>query len=136
MNWTRWMWSGLRTIADGMAESLGYRRIIKLSEHRIKEEYAKPEDLEGEMAYDESHYVNGNIYIDGHANPVKPNEVEDKVELISSKRYKDFMQQDLAADIIRATEDEGNLKMLVMLSVIFSMVSASILGFIATMMFM
>lgn len=81
---------------------------IVLTEHKIKTKARKPKN--SDKAWDDSHWVYGNIFIKDYANPVKI--AKDKVEendyhLIASERYKTFMEQDLIDDMLQASKDDG-----------------------------
>lgn len=66
------------SLAEGLASLMGYKLVITLDEHKIDLKFVKPGDFRRKEAfYDDAHYVNGNIFLDGYANPVKP--VFDKV---------------------------------------------------------
>lgn len=95
-------------LAVGVASLLGYKLIVSVDEHRINVELTKPEELR-ERIYDTNHYVNGNIYVKGYANPIKPllDKAESKVELVSSERYKNFMRMKILKELIKTAEGTG-----------------------------
>lgn len=93
---------------------------IVLTEHKIKTKAVKPE--RSEKAWDDSHWVHGNIFIKDYANPVKISKEkieENDYHLIASERYKTFMEQDLIDDMLQASKDSG-LTLLQALIVILS----------------
>lgn len=57
-------------IVDGTARALGLETKVELSDHSITVEYALP-DVDT-RAWDSNLYVNGNVFVDGYANPIKP----------------------------------------------------------------
>lgn len=95
-------------LAVGVASLLGYKLMVSVDEHRIDVELTKPEELR-ERIYDTSHYVNGNIYRKGYANPIKPllDKAGKKVELVSSERYKEFMRMKILKELIKTAEGTG-----------------------------
>lgn len=95
-------------LAVGVANLLGMKLMITIDEHRIDVELVKPDKLR-ERVWDSSHYVNGNIYVKGYGNPIKPllDKAENKVELVSSERYKNFMRMKILKELIKTAEGTG-----------------------------
>jgi hypothetical protein len=103
------MFRALFTIAvnalRGTARLFGYELKIVLTEHKIKTKFDKP-SREGNC-WDDSHWIRGNIFIKDIANPIniKKSDVEDEdVEIITSERYKRFMEQSLVDDMLQASK--------------------------------
>lgn len=81
---------------------------------------------DGERAWDDTMYVRGNLFVDGYANPVKPqvrtnaelgdsdevdvevseqaSEDPENVSMMSSARYRLFMVQDLVSELLNPKE--------------------------------
>lgn len=57
-------------LVDGTARALGLETKVELSDHSIKVEYALPNI--DTRAWDSNLYRNGNVFVDGYANPIKP----------------------------------------------------------------
>lgn len=106
----------------GLGETLAYfggnKLKITLDEHQIDIDVVNPLDVE-DVAYDTNHYVNGNIFIDGYSNPVKHkfDEAEEEVELVSSMRYKPYMNNKLLEDLIKSTEGRKGDALFMMMAV-------------------
>jgi hypothetical protein len=106
-------------------ELLGYQLAVEVSDHSIDIQLEKPNHEQ--RAWDTNLYSDGNLFVEGYANPIKPRveynedlenpdtiDVEDgdpdehtqdfeserHVELISSPRYRDYMRQDLISQIL------------------------------------
>lgn len=99
-NWTD-------SLGEVFAKFGSLKRKVTLTPHKIKHRYVIPEDLDGELAWDDEMYVNGNIFFKNRANPVKLESISDSCEWISSERYKDYMKNKLVRSLIKTTEDEG-----------------------------
>lgn len=80
-------------IVAGIMLMLGYKLKVTVGEHKIYLDWVKASDMK-ERAWDSTHFVNGNIFIKGFANPVKPylDKKKNKLELMESTRYKDYMK--------------------------------------------
>ena len=93
-------------LGDGIAMLFGYKLVVTLGEHEIKLDYVKPKEIKGIKAWDNSHYKNGNVFLEGFANPVKAfiDRKKKGLKLISSERYIDYMQNTLIRDVIRVAE--------------------------------
>lgn len=92
----------------GIARIFGYELKIVLTEHKIKTKFDNP-SREGNC-WDSTHWTKGNIFLKGIANPIKPKktEVEDgDWDLITSERYKTFMEQSLIDDMLQASKSDG-----------------------------
>ena len=115
-------------LADGIASFGGYDLEIVVDDHEIEFSFVDSEDLD-RRAYDGDHYVNGNIFRDGYANPIKPvlDDAEDEVELIRSDRYKDYMNQKLVREMVKATEGRQGGNILLLVTAFASIISAGIL---------
>lgn len=119
------------SLAVGVAEVLGMKLKVELSEHRINLSLVEPEKLT-KRAYDSNHYENGNVFIEGFANPVKVklDDARDELELIASERYKHFMKMTLLKDLIRSTEGNGwTLEKMVQLLIALTIVNIGLVGF-------
>lgn len=111
-----------------MGQSVGLELAVELSEHSIEIEMEKPD--EDTRAWDPDLYSNGNVFVQGYANPIKPrvqynqaleepstidvtegdgegvqDDTDDTddgphLELISSGRYRDYMRQDLISQLL------------------------------------
>ena len=59
-------------IAAGIAlgSATGLQKVVELSDHSIQIQMEQPD--ESNRAWDTSLYKNGNVFIDGYSNPVKP----------------------------------------------------------------
>lgn len=80
-------------VVAGIMLMLGYKLKVTVGEHKIYLDWVKASNLK-ERAWDKSHYVNGNIFVKGYANPIKPRLDREKsnLDMIESTRYKDFMK--------------------------------------------
>lgn len=95
----------------GMSRMLGNEIAVVITPHKIKLRAVDPDRTD--KSWDESHFVNGNIFFEGFANPFKPQypdteedaEETHDIDMISSDRYKKFMEQNLISDIIAEGED-------------------------------
>lgn len=125
------MFGSLATIAVGISRSfgrmLGNELAVVVTPHKINLEMVDPDKTDRD--WDETLYTHGNIYFRGFANPIKPKfpdteehaREEMELELISSDRYKQMMEQTLMQDIIEeGTPDSGLTlsKVLVILAVL------------------
>jgi len=114
------------SVNEGIARVLGLQFKVELSDHSIDVEFAKPD--KDESAWDTNMYRNGNVFVAGYANPIKPvvnehakfsepntvdvdeggepeNESDDiHVSMISSSRYRDYMRQDLVSQLLTPQE--------------------------------
>ncbi len=97
--------NGIDNFGKIIAKFGSLKRKVTLTPHKIKHEYVDPEDLEGELAWDDEMYVNGNIFPKNKSNPVKLD--TGSCEWISSKRYKDYMKNKLVRSLIKTTEEGG-----------------------------
>lgn len=92
----------------GIARMFGYELKIVLTEHKIKTKFDNPE-REGNC-WDSEHWVRGNIFFKGIANPIKPKKSEVKDgdwDIITSERYQTFMEQSLIDDMLQASKSDG-----------------------------
>ncbi len=113
-----------------VGESMGLSKKIEVSDHSISVELTNPD--KDTRAWDSNMYRNGNLFVQGYANPIKPRvdhntqledpdtvEVEEgdsgtesdsedgegrHVNLISSSRYRDYMRQDLVSQLLTPKE--------------------------------
>jgi hypothetical protein len=112
------MFSKIATLAVGISRSfgrvLGNQIAVIVTPHRIKLRMIDPDSTD--RYWDESFFTAGNIYFEGFANPIKPRVPESEseareereLELITSDRYKEMMEQSLITDIIgEGTKDSG-----------------------------
>ncbi len=127
----------LISLGMGIAELFDYKLKVVLDKHEISIEVVNPDEIE-DVAYEKDHYVNGNLFIDGYSNPIKPvlDKAEDKLELISSDRYKDYMRQDLVKNLIKSTEGTGGKNTLLLLAVVFSSITMVMMAGFFLMLFM
>ena len=107
------MFGALFTIAVSLIRStarlFNYELKIVLTEHKIKVKFDKPDREEN--CWDDSHWIRGNIFLKGIANPIniKKSDVKESedVEIITSDRYKTFMEQSLIDDMLQASKSDG-----------------------------
>jgi len=105
------MFKNMFTLALNMTRALaytfGYELRVELTDHEIKLNFADPNNEEN--CWDETHYVSGNLFIQGYANPIKPEVSDDfsDYELIESERYKSYMRNSLIDDIMKASKKSG-----------------------------
>lgn len=120
--------SAIGTSAVGIARSignaLGCELVVDVSGHSIDVRMVPP-GSDDSLAWDDSLYVRGNLFVDGYANPVKPvvdhnegvdnpdevdvqeaqaSETDAHVSVISSARYRMFMIQDLVSELLNPSE--------------------------------
>lgn len=92
---------------------MGNELTVTLSNHDIKLGSDNPSSTE--KVWEDDLYVEGNVYLDGYANPVKPDvpvteyDIEDDdLDLISTDRYKHNLISDLRDALIEeGTEGSG-----------------------------
>lgn len=116
---------------ESTASAMGVRTKVELSDHSINVSYRLPDD--DKRAWDRDLYKNGNVFVSGYANPIKPRvehneqlenpdtvdvaegDVDEEaaeseadggphVSLISSSRYRDYMRQDLVSQLLTPQE--------------------------------
>lgn len=98
-----------------LGELLGYELDVVISEHKIKLEMVSPEDLDGSgRMWDDSIFTTGNLHLEGIANPIDFEWPDDDsaASIITSERYKTFMEQSLIDDIISEGSDNSGLTLL------------------------
>lgn len=123
-------WTANALIARGrsIGRSAGCEMQVQLSDHSIETRMVSPD--RDDLAWDDSLYRHGNVFLEGYANPVKPRvdrhkELEDGdtasldetahdateadtsdsgAELISSGRYAAFMRQHLIEQLLNPSE--------------------------------
>jgi len=99
--------NGLLGLIEGIGILLGYKWRVRLDLHKIYLDFISP-DEKSTREYNHDHFVNGNIYVKGKSNPIKPKlEGKEAQDVISSDRYKTFMGLSLANDLVLAQKDEG-----------------------------
>lgn len=128
--------NGLVGLVVGIARLLGLKLKVQLSEHKIKLSLVEPDKLENE-AYDSTQYANGNIFLEGYANPIKArfDDAKENLELIASERYKHFMRMSLLKDLIRSTAGGGwTLKKILVVTLVISLVNTAMIGFFLVML--
>lgn len=100
--------NGLVKLGYGIGDALGLKWNIEVDEHKLYVELDELKDNIGK-AYDRNHFVNGNIFIKGSSNPVKPVIQNGDVELVSSQRYKSLMRNKVIEDLIKSQEEEEGM---------------------------
>jgi hypothetical protein len=103
-----WLFTTVVNALRGTARIFNLELRIVLTEHKIKTEFVKPKN--SDVAWDSEHWVYGNIFVEGIANPVKITKSkleEEDVEIITSDRYKTFMEQSLIEDMLQASKSSG-----------------------------
>lgn len=120
--------TALLVIARALGQLLGNELDIVIKEHEIDLEMVKPEQIhEKGRAWDSSHFTEGNIHLEGIANPinVSRNWIGDDADIISSDRYKTYMKNKLMKDIVNETTDTSGLTLfhvlIILATVQFSM---------------
>lgn len=116
--------------ALALGDQVGLQQKVEVSDHSIDVELTMPDH--DNRAWDPDMFKNGNLFVDGYANPIKPSvehhkDLEDSdtvevqegdpdtedtendesgphVELISSSRYRDYMRQDLVSQLLTPQE--------------------------------
>jgi hypothetical protein len=122
----KYLFAALLNAVRGIARTFGYELKIVLTDHKILLKFDNP-DREG-SCWDKSHWTYGNIFIEGYANPVKPSITEDdKTEMITSDRYKTFMEQSLIDDMLQASKSKG----LTLLQAVIAIVSLQVATILA-----
>jgi len=95
----------------GLSRALGNELAVIVSEHKIKLKMVDPDKTS--RYWDTQMFSYGNLYFEDYANPIKPKHPDTEeqakeslgLELISSERYKSFMEQNLITDIINEGQD-------------------------------
>lgn len=77
----------------------GKEPAVIIGEQTFDVSYRYPKNTENH-AWDDDHYAEGNIFVEGQANPVKiqKSDVKEKCEFIESEKYKTAMQQSVLSD--------------------------------------
>lgn len=89
----------------GTARLFGYEIALVLSEHKIKTKFKSPNSKTN--AWDSEMYVHGNIFFKDLANPIKPTKSDispEENDIITSERYKTFMEQSLIDDMLKVSQ--------------------------------
>lgn len=102
-------------ISRSLSRALGNELAVIITPHKIKLRMVDPDNTD--KNWDESMFTHGNMYLQGFANPVKPQipDTEDDakqsqdLELIESERYKTVMEQSLVNNIIEEGLDRSGL---------------------------
>lgn len=105
--------SGIVKLIEGLLYLLGYRYKITLGRHKIYIDFCKPKKMaKDDRIYDDGHYVNGNLYLKGGANPVKVGKglTDGKFKVIPSGKYMKFMEMKVLNDIARLSEGDMEIK--------------------------
>lgn len=112
----------LLKMAESWAEFSDKKLVVQLDKHKIDMEFVDTDEYKyNDAFYDDRHYINGNIFIKGYANPIKPvfdrtiedadelddDKVVEKLKLKPSLRYKTFMREDKIRQIAGAKWDTG-----------------------------
>lgn len=118
----------MQSFTEATASALGLQLKVEASDHSLSVEYTAPD--KDNRAWDADLYRNGNLFVAGYANPIKPRvnhndklENPDTIEvtegdaetdtddddsphvsLISSSRYRDYMRQDLVSQLLTPQE--------------------------------
>lgn len=102
----------LQNLNDRIRGNFGYERKIVISEHKIFVRY-KPKGHTGKYSGKSDFYSNGEIYLKGHANPIKisPHEVSEngEVDLVSSQKYKNAVSNQIIEQALNTPSDEYTL---------------------------
>jgi len=97
---------------------------IVLTEHKIEINAVNPDEIDKD--WDSNIWTYGNIYLKDIANPIniKKSEIKDKdYDLITSERYKTFMEQSLIDDMLQASKSDG----LTLKQVLIAIISTNLL---------
>lgn len=107
------MWHTIATVMIAFSRSIGkmfgYELAVIINEHSIKLKMVNPDNKE-DRAYDDNHFVSGNVFVKEFANPLSIEKVAEaykEQEFITSERYKKYMEQSLIDDIVRSSKDDG-----------------------------
>lgn len=124
------MWNTISTVLIALSRSIGkmfgYELAVIINEHSIELQMVNPENVE-ERAYDDNHFVSGNLFVKEFANPVNIKNMAKAYkdqEFITSKRYKKYMEQSLIDDIVRSSKNSG----LTVTQAVFILVAAQALS--------
>lgn len=112
---------------EGVAKLLGLKWCIEVTDHKIEVEFVDPDD-KSKREFNENHFTNGNIYIKGYSNPVNISKAKDKLDLVSSDRYKDFMNGELRKGLMHINPEGWTTKKLVMVVMVLTAINTSIIG--------
>lgn len=100
-------------LARTVARVLGYELGVLVGKHEIRLVFRDPDDTES-MAWDDSAFVNGCVFVGNWANPF---EYEgDRGDLVATEHYETLMKEDFVGDILRL--DSGKLTLKVVLGVL------------------
>lgn len=99
------------TLGRVFLKLFGYKMGVILKRHKIDLKAIKPDKhKDTDRYFDESHYIDTNVYVENYANPVKINDQGEELELIASDRYKKFFKMDILESIARLSEGALEVK--------------------------
>lgn len=90
--------------ARGIANEADHELIVDIGKHDFELDFVEPDSNE-ERHWDDL-YQRGNIYLKNHANPIKP-DPDDADSIITTDRWKQFLDQNAYADAFDTIEDTG-----------------------------
>lgn len=109
-----WLFTTLLNAVRSVARAVGLELEVVLTEHKIKTKMQNPDKTD--KFWNSKIWTNGNIYLKDYANPVNieisdienhSHKEDDSVDadLITTERYKTFMEQSLIDDMLQASKD-------------------------------
>lgn len=95
------LFTALLNSVRGIARIFGYEISIVLTEHKIETKFDHPK-REGNL-WDSDHWLHGNIFLEGYANPIKPtkDDLDEDAKVITSDRYESWMEQSVIEDMLK-----------------------------------
>jgi len=102
------LFTAMLSAVRGLMRAFNLQTEIVLTDHKIKIKAVNP--TETEKYWDNNIWTYGNIYLQDFANPIdiRQSVVEDKeYDLITTERYKTFMEQTLIDDMLQASKTDG-----------------------------
>lgn len=122
-------------MAETLAEFSDNKLVVEIDEHKMDLKFVDPDQFRNREAfYNDSHFVNGNIFIKGYANPIKPvfdrlinktdelseDEVRKKLKLKPCLNYKTFMRETKIKDMANVSWEDSNLLMTIIMILIIA----------------
>jgi hypothetical protein len=102
---------------------------VMLNKHKIDQEYTIPDKTND--AWDFDTYYNGNLFLEDKAQPLRLNKDNNRLKLMSSDRYRSYMNNKLVDDIVSASEEGTDMIMLI--SLVMNVVSFVLIAYLIMM---
>lgn len=98
----------LTVLSERIHAKFGYERKIIIGPHKLYVRY-KPKGHTGKYSGKSNYYVNGELYLKDHANPVHVDYQDaiegDELDLIASPKYRNAIRQKIITDALNTPEN-------------------------------